>query len=230
MINRRTLLQASTAALVAPALARAADGGFDWKQCKGQSVVVSLSKNPRADNLQKHEKEFEALTGISVDSEQLPEQQQRTKAILELSTGRPSFDVMHYSLHVSKRIVGNGKWLEDLHPYLADKALTSPDFDVGDFSAPSIQAATQPDGRMDSFPVETDFWLIYYNKQLFDQKKIAVPKTFDEMLAAGRSLTDKATQPTASSGAVYATPTFRSGPTSCSARTRRRSPPTAAPC
>ncbi len=194
MINRRTLMQAGTAALVAPSFARAADANFDWKQCKGQSVVVSLTKNPRADNLQKHEKEFEALTGISVDSEQLPEQQQRTKAILELSTGRPSFDVMHYSLHVSKRIVGNDKWLEDLHPYLANKALTSPDFDIGDFSAPSIKAATQPDGRMDSLPVETDFWLIYYNKQLFDQKKMPFPKTFDEMLAAGRALTDKSTQ------------------------------------
>ena len=80
----------------------------------------------------------------------MPEQQQRTKAILELSTGRPSFDVMHYSLHVSKRIVGRGKWLEDLRPYLANADLTAPDFDFDDFSESSRKTATQPDGRMDS--------------------------------------------------------------------------------
>lgn len=196
MIDRRTLLRTTTAALAAPALvgvSRAADA-FDWKQCKGQTIVVSLTKNPRADNLQHHQKEFEALTGIKVESEQLPEQQQRTKAILELSTGHPSFDVMHYSLHVSKRVVGNGKWLEDLRPYLANKSLTAPDFDFGDFSESSRRTATQPDGRMDSLPLETDFWLIYYNKQLLAQKNIAVPNTFDEMLASARTLTDKSKQ------------------------------------
>jgi multiple sugar transport system substrate-binding protein len=105
MVNRRRLLQGSAALLAAPAIiSRAfAQSKFDWQQCKGQTIVVTMSKNPRADTLQKYQKEFEALTGIKVESEQMPEQQQRSKAILELSTGRPSFDVLHYSLHVSKR-------------------------------------------------------------------------------------------------------------------------------
>ncbi len=196
MLHRRSLLQASTALLAAPALVgrASAQSKFDWQQCKGQTVVVTMTKNPRADTMQKYQKEFEALTGIKVESEQMPEQQQRTKAILELSTGRPSFDVFHYSLHVSKRIVGNGKWLEDLRPYVANPALTAPDYDFTDLSAPSRAAATQPDGRMDSLPLETDFWLIYYNKALFAQKGIKVPTTFDELLTAARALTDKSTQ------------------------------------
>lgn len=194
-MNRRTLLKTGTSVLGAsafglPSIGHAADG-FDWKQCKGQTIVVTMSKNPRADTLQKYQREFEDMTGIKVESEQMPEQQQRSKAILELSTGRPSFDVFHYSLHVSKRIVGNGKWLEDLRPYVANPSLTAPDFDFADFSKPSVEAATQPDGRMDSLPLETDFWLIYYNKELFAQKGVKVPATFDEMLQAARALTDK---------------------------------------
>lgn len=196
MINRRTLLQASTAMLAAPAVVNraSAQSKFDWQQFKGRTVVVSMSKNPRADTLQKYQNEFEALTGIKVESEQMPEQQQRTKAILELSTGHPSFDVLHFSLHVSKHLVGKGKWMEDMRPYLANSQLTSPDFDIADFSQPSIKAATQPDGRMDSLPLETDFWLVYYNKQLFAQKGARVPATFDEMLATARTLTDKSTE------------------------------------
>ena len=196
MLNRRALLGASAASLAGSAWTQRAEaqGGFDWKQCKGQTIVVTMSKNPRADNLQRHQKEFETLTGIKVESEQMPEQQQRTKAILELSTGRPSFDVLHYSLHVSKRIIGTGQWLDDLRPYLANPALTAPDFDFADFSGPSVKAATQPDGRMDSLPLETDFWLVYYNKQLFEQKGLKPPATFADMLSAARALTDKSSQ------------------------------------
>jgi multiple sugar transport system substrate-binding protein len=196
MINRRNLLRGSAGLLAAPALIRRANAQskFDWQQFKGQTIVVSMSKNPRADTMQRHQKEFEALTGIKVESEQMPEQQQRSKMVLELSTGRPSFDVSHFSLHVSKRLVGNGKWLEDLRPYLANPQLTAPDFDFSDFSPAALKTATQPDGRLDSLPLETDFWLIYYNKQLLAQKNLKPPATFDEMLATARTLTDKSAQ------------------------------------
>ena len=111
--------------------------------------------------------------------------------VLELSTGHPSFDVVHLSLHVSKRIVGQGKWLVDLRPYLANPKLTAPDYDWADMGAGAVKVATQPDGRIDSLPLETDFWLVYYNKQIFKDAGIEFPKTFDEMLATARKLTDK---------------------------------------
>ena len=76
MIGRRTLLATTAAMLATPAIVGrvGAQSTFDWKRCKGQTIVVSLTKNPRADNLQAHQKEFEALTGIRVESEQMPEQ------------------------------------------------------------------------------------------------------------------------------------------------------------
>lgn len=194
MIRRRTFLTASAATLAVPAIvSRAgAQSKFDWQQCKGQTITVSLTKNPRADNLQAHEKEFEALTGIKVLSEQMPEQQQRPKMVMELASGNPSFDVTHFSLHVSKRVVGVGGWLVDLRSYIANPALTAPDYDWADMSPGALRAVTQPDGRVDSLPLETDIWLIYYNRQLFAQKGLPVPKTFNEMLATARKLNDTA--------------------------------------
>jgi multiple sugar transport system substrate-binding protein len=192
MIRRRTLLAASTTLLATPAIVRraSAQSAFNWQQFKGQTISVSLTKSPRADNLQKHEKEFEALTGIKVLSEQMPEQQQRPKMVMELASGRPSFDVTHFSLHVSKRVVGVGHWLEDMRPYLANPKLTSPDYDWADMSAGALRAATQPDGRIDSLPVESDVWLVYYNKQIFADRGLSFPKTFDEMLATARKIND----------------------------------------
>ena len=194
MIGRRTLLTSTAALLATPAVVQraGAQSAFDWKRLKGQTITVSMTKNSRADNLQQHQKEFEELTGIRVNSEQMPEQQQRPKMVMELASGRPSFDVTHFSLHVSKRVVGTGHWLEDMRPYLANAALTSPDYDWADMSPGALRAVTQPDGRVDSLPLETDIWLLYYNKQLFQQKGLAVPKTFDEMLATARKINDPA--------------------------------------
>src|ERR1700712_3975410 len=102
MIRRRTLLGATAGLLAAPAIVEkvGAQSAFDWKQYKGQKLEVMLTKGARGDLLQGHQKEFEELPGIRVASEQIPEQQQRPKMVLELSTGHPSFDVVHLSLHV----------------------------------------------------------------------------------------------------------------------------------
>lgn len=193
MLRRRALLAGTTAALAAPAIigrARAATD-FDWKQFKGQHIEVNLSKNPRSDVLQKHQKEFEELTGISVGSEQIPEQQQRPKAALELAAGRPSFDVIMVSLHVSKRLFGRAKWLVDMRPLLSDPKLTAPDYDFADMSKAAVQASTQPDGRMDSLPLNPDLWLVYWNKEIFAAANLPFPNTMEDMLATARKLTDK---------------------------------------
>ena len=103
---RRTLI-ASAGALAAPAIVETANAQskFDWKQAKGTKLEVNFCKHPSADVMQAHQKEFEELTGIKVGSEQVPEQQQRPKVAMELTTGRPSFDVVSISLHVQKKLI-----------------------------------------------------------------------------------------------------------------------------
>ena len=44
----------------------------------------------------------------------MPEQQQRQKAVIELNSGSPSFDVVHLSYHVQKRQFEKASWLADL--------------------------------------------------------------------------------------------------------------------
>ncbi len=193
MIRRRTILKASAGLLAAPAIVEkvGAQSAFDWKQFKGQHIEVSLAKNPRSDVLQKHQKEFEELTGITVGSEQIPEQQQRPKAALEMAAGRPSFDALMVSLHVSKRLFGRAKWLEDMKPYLANPKLTAPDYDFADMGEGAVKTATQPDGRMDTLPLNPDLWIVFWNKEIFKEKGLPFPSTMDELLETARKLTDK---------------------------------------
>jgi hypothetical protein len=107
--RRRRLLGAGAGAVALGALPGAsvvhaqAPGAFDWKRFKGEKIEVFLVKSPRGDLLSKYHKEFEDMTGISVGSEMVPEQQQRQKAVIEFNSGNPSFDVIALSYHVQKR-------------------------------------------------------------------------------------------------------------------------------
>jgi multiple sugar transport system substrate-binding protein len=193
-IGRRNVL---SSVLAAPILALdpkrvAGQTGFDWQQFKGRHIEVFLQKGPRADLLQKHQKEFETLTGVSVGSEQIPEQQQRQKFMIELGSGYPSFDIASVNPAVSKRLLGKSKWFDDLRPYLNDTSLTAPDFDFADFSKPSIDYATQSDGRMDMLMQNLDYQILYWNKEIFAAKGIAYPDTHAELLAAAKALNDPA--------------------------------------
>lgn len=197
LVSRRAML-AGTAA--AGALGSTIGlGGFaafaaepQWKKYAGSTLEVNLIKGPRGDLLQKHADEFTSLTGIKVGSEVIPEQQQRQKAVIELASGKPSFDVVHLSYHVQKRQFEKAGWLADLSGFMKDPNLTGPDLVESDFSAAGLQYAKNDKGQMHSLPWSVDYFILYYNKELFEKKGVAVPKTFDEMAVAAEKLTDTA--------------------------------------
>lgn len=197
--SRRALLRGAAAlgaagAVGSPMVLREAraQAPFNWKRFAGTSIDVLLVKNPRSDLMQAAEKEFTELTGIKVSSEQVPEQQQRQKAVIEFASGKPSFDVSGISLHVQKRMAAKGKWFADLTPFIKDASLTSPEFNFDDFGAGAVAYARQSDGALDTLPFFVDYWMIYYNKELFDAKGVAYPKTMDEIATVAAKLHDPA--------------------------------------
>src|SRR3984957_14563836 len=202
MIRRRHLLQASTAVLIAPALAAPAiieranaQSAFDWKQCKGQEIEVNFQLSPRGDLAKRALPKFEELTGMTVGFEQIPEQQQRPKVAMEMATGHSSFDVVNVGMHVQKRLVERAGWMEDLRPYIADKSLSNPDLDMADFSQASIAVATGPDCKINVMPNNQDLFILFYNKELLASKGFnAPPKTYDELYTMAKALTEPSKQ------------------------------------
>src|SRR3984893_7568168 len=190
-ISRRAVLAGSAAAgalAFTDLAARAAEP--PWKKSAGTKLEVILAKGPRGDNLQKNIKEFTELTGIEVESEQIPEQQQRQKAVIELASGKPSFDVIHVSYHVQKRQFEKAPGLAAISGYMTDPSLTAPDLVESDFSAAGLEYAKNDKGQMLSLPWSVDYFILYYNKEMFAKKSVAVPKTLDEMAEAAEKLTD----------------------------------------
>ncbi|CAH1670177.1 ABC transporter substrate-binding protein [Chelatococcus asaccharovorans] len=189
-ISRRTVLKGS---LAAGALGLAGTPAFadpQWKKFAGTKLEVNLIKSPRGDVLEKYAKEFTDLTGIEVASEQIPEQQQRQKAVIELTSGKPSFDVVHLSYHVQKRQFEKAGWLADLTPFMKNPDLTAPDLTEADFSSAGLLYAKDQKGAMRSLPFSVDYWIVYWNKDLFEKKGLSYPTNFEEMVKAAEALTN----------------------------------------
>ena len=200
--SRRQMIKAGTGAAAmglggglvraTPAAAHRAQADFDWRRYEGESINVLLALSPRSDLLVEYQPEFEELTGITVTSDVVPEQQQRQKQIIEFTSGNPSFDVTAVSWHVQKGLFGRGGFLLDLREVLDDPAMTAPDYDLADFSPAAMAFATQADGRMDTLPYNIDYWILYWNQEIFDQKGVAFPETLEETVAAAEALHDPA--------------------------------------
>jgi multiple sugar transport system substrate-binding protein len=190
--SRRSLLQGTIAASALSLTGIPARADVQWKKYAGTTIEANLIKGPRGELLQKYASEFTDLTGIKVESELIPEQQQRQKAVIELTSGKPSFDVVHVSYHVQKRQFDKAGWLADLTPFMKDPNLTAPDLKVDDFSVGGRQFAQNEKGEMRSLPWSVDYFILYWNKELFAKKGVAVPKTMDEMVAAAEKLNDPA--------------------------------------
>src|SRR5882672_1320590 len=155
-LTRRSMLEATLAAGALGLSGLPARAEPQWKKFAGTALEVNLTKGPRGDLLQKYEKEFMELTGMKVGSEQIPEQQQRQKAVIELTSGKPSFDVVHLSYHVQKRQFEKAGWLADISGYMKDPNLTAPDLVESDFSAAGLQYAKNDKGQMLSLPWSVD--------------------------------------------------------------------------
>ncbi|MCD4662559.1 sugar ABC transporter substrate-binding protein, partial [Agrobacterium sp.] len=192
--TRRAFL-AGTAALGGGAMLgiRPASAAVNWKKHAGTTLEVNLVKSPRSETLIKYLGEFEELTGIKVNAEATPEQQQRQKVVIELSSGKPSFDVVHLSYHVQKRQFEKGKWLADISGFLKDPSLTDPSLVEKDFAEAGMLFAKDSDGVLRSLPFSVDYWIVYWNKDLFEAKGLKYPETFEELVTAAEKITDPAT-------------------------------------
>src|SRR6478736_3969525 len=191
LISRRSVLAGAAAAGAFGLSGLPARAEVNWKKYAGTKLEVILAKGPRGDNLQKNIKEFTDLTGIQVESEQIPEQQQRQKAVIELASGKPSFDVVHMSYHVQKRQFEKGGWLADISGFLKDPSLTDPSLVESDFAEAGMTFAKDSEGKLRSLPFSVDYWIVYWNKELFEKKGLSYPATFEEMVSAAEALTDK---------------------------------------
>jgi multiple sugar transport system substrate-binding protein len=185
-VTRREVLRlgatVAAGAAVGPFIATPGHGQtFNWKQFRGKELYCIFYKHPWIDEMVKFFPEFEDLTGMKVKHEVLPEVQGRQKLTVEMTAGSGGVDVWHASMHVEKRRFWKSGWFQPLNAFLENKSLTAPDYDWADMTGGAIAAVTQPDKTISALPTFVDPFVLFYRKDLFEQRGWKAPKTMAEL-------------------------------------------------
>ena len=183
LVLAATVLLAATLASLAPGPARAQ--GFNWKRYAGTQIRIFAPIIPQLDRIKASLPQFEELTGIKVTLETFPDAQLRQKTLIEATAGAGTLDaVADLPMQIALRFWKAG-WLEPLDGYLANRDLTSPEFDAGDFLAGPWEIG-KIEGRLVAVPFSPQTHLLYYRKDLFQKYGVKPPETLEEMEQAAK--------------------------------------------
>ncbi len=147
-----------------------------------------------------NESEAELLTGIKVDYLILPENEYFSKLVADLSNQRGEFTVIMTGPMRNWQYATPG-WILPLDDFLKNPKLTDPAWYKFDDFFPGLIAANRWNGKtgggvgegpLYAIPVLGETYILAYRKDLFDQHKIKVPATLEEMAAAARAVKQKA--------------------------------------
>lgn len=160
---------------------------FDWQRYAGTEIRVFVPINPAHTTLAEHFNEFEELTGIKVNYEELPENNSRQKLTIEFAGGSSTIDVFTSTLYQEKLLFHQSGWYTPLNEFVDDPNMTNADFDIDDYFAGAAEAM-RVDEEIVAVPVNMDTNITYYRKDLLDEAGIAPPTTMDELRAAAEAM------------------------------------------
>jgi ABC-type glycerol-3-phosphate transport system substrate-binding protein len=153
-----------------------AAGAPAWAQ--GKSLTLSMLAGYKEDVLRANLPEFEKKTGIKVVVDAAPFADLYKKQLLSLSTGG-RYDVLFI----------DEPWVAPLSEFLLPLNERMKTLDQVDF-VPTTVASGMFQGTQYALPVDCNVQLLVYRKDLFEQKGLKPPTTWDELVAAAKALHD----------------------------------------
>ncbi|WP_307226857.1 ABC transporter substrate-binding protein [Pararhizobium capsulatum] len=156
------------------------------KPFAGQHLSVLMVGHPTSDAIQKMLPDFTAATGIEVDLEVIPEADATPKMLLEFSSGSGRYDVVENNSVMLPGFVKSG-YVAPLDELLSKHG----EFvDLADF-VPRYLETNKVSDHLYGLPVIGESTFLMYRKDLFEQYGISVPKSFDDIEAAAKTIKEK---------------------------------------
>lgn len=158
------------------------------KPYDGETIRLVTPNQPCVEvTMQEALDEFYELTGITVEMEILGTDQFTNKVTVELSAQNKGLDLIFLRPLNDLKLFNQNGWLTELTPFFEGDE----EFDLGDFFEGSINSCTY-DGGLYGIPFVAESQLVYYRKDIFEEKNLTFPETMDEFYETALALTDKA--------------------------------------
>lgn len=135
---------------------------------EADSILVVMQKHTAVDVLVEKLGEFTEKTGITVNTDILPQEEVTSKVQLQLSTGASDVDVVMYDNMFTTQFAGAG-WIENLSPYISRDQV-----DIQDFMDGFVAALSYED-NIYGLPIYGESTMLMYNTELFAQAGLTGP-------------------------------------------------------
>ena len=146
---------------------------------KGEEMTLLIHSSTFAKFSRDIAPAFEKETGIKVNIVEVPFGNLQPKFMLSLATGKREYDVISMT---NAMMYGASIYLEDL------EELFTPDVVKG-FSPPTIESSKDLPGIKRGFPYQTTAVALYYRTDLFQERGLQPPTTWDEFLSVCKKTT-----------------------------------------
>ncbi len=150
-----------------------------------EPIVVACWSSPEYENLVKLAAQYEAKTGNKVIVEEIAREAYYDKLTTTFVGGGSDYDVAYVSSDWIPAWVEAGA-LKDLTSFIEDPNVAMPGLDLAVYGK-TLEYFTF-DGKLYVFPSEGDTAWLWYRKDLFEEKGLKVPETWDEYLQAALAL------------------------------------------
>lgn len=148
---------------------------------------IIFANNPWVRAIQPLFDDFEEQTGVQVNAQVLGQDQARQRQLITLQSKSSDLDVFMTLPSNEGRSFVEAGYYEPLDNY-ARRAPASWDF--ADFMASTVEGS-KIDGTMIGVPTQVEGPVVYYRKDLFKQYGVPLPKTLEDLVAAGRKIYDE---------------------------------------
>src|SRR5215813_12185888 len=163
----------------------------------GKVLTIAINSGVEGDALRQAAKDYEQQTGVHINIAEFPYANLFEKEMIDLNSRTGAYDlVMLDDPWFPKFATLNV--LTDLSPLLQKRGRTAPD---EDFVPASIALGRNPyqTGRLYALPYVGNSQLFFYRKDLFQKHNLKEPATWDDVLAAAKTISEQET----SGGKVY---------------------------
>lgn len=178
--SRRSLLALGSAAIAAPALGQALPYGLRaGKPFNGVKLNVLAVVTPQFDGLQLRATEFTEMTGIEVRWDFIPFASLQEKVAATGVAADGSYDIVNY---LDSWGPPNAHWFVRLDPLLRRDGISMDRYPA------AFAKAAMFKGEVTGLPLRSHAQLFYYRADIFQELGIEPPKTWAEVVAAGKTI------------------------------------------
>lgn len=195
-LTRSTLLRILAALLPAALLL-----GSCQTRPGNKTLTLAINSGVEGDALKQAAKDYEAQTGVHINIAEFPYTNLFEKELIDLNARTGAYDLIMLDDPWFPKFASLNV-LTDLTPLLHQRGKPGPD---DDFVATSLALCREPyeKGALYALPYVGNSQLFFYRKDLFQKHNLNQPATWDDVLAAAKTISERETGGGPGGGKTY---------------------------